>query len=296
MKIGLTGGTGFLGHYVIEQLLNDGHQLRCWFRSESSRTHLDHPRVSWVRGELGDPESTENLVRGCDAIVHSGLFRRGPGFRGSEGDMVEYLEKNLLGTVRLIESAMANSVQRFVFVSTCAVHEKILDDRPLDESHPTWATTHYGAHKAAIERFVHSYGWGHNFPICAIRPTGIYGIARPLEDSKWYELVQQVREGQDVEVAGGGKEVHVADVARGISLLLDAPVDRIRGEAFNCYDRYISRHEVAIVTRTLSSSQSVISGEPRQPRHQIETGKIRSLGLSFGGEARLKEVIEEMLR
>ena len=57
-----------------------------------------------------------------------------------------------MGTLRLIESARAAGVGRFVFISTCAVHEKILDDRPLDEAHPLWAMSHYGAHKAAIEK------------------------------------------------------------------------------------------------------------------------------------------------
>ena len=48
------------------------------------------------------------------------------------------------------------------------------------------------AHKAAIEKFVHSYGWGHGYAICALRPTGIYGTALPIEESKWYGLVQAV--------------------------------------------------------------------------------------------------------
>ena len=67
--------------------------------------------------------------------------------------MLEFVEKNVLGTLQLIRAARQANVGRFVFVSTCAVHEKILDDRPLDETHPTWATRHYGAHKAAIEQF-----------------------------------------------------------------------------------------------------------------------------------------------
>ncbi len=295
MKIGLTGGTGFVGRSVINLLVKQGHELRCWCRHGSTPPVIDHPNVTWINGELNDQASSEALVDQCDAIVHSGLFRQGPGFRGSEGDMTEYLEKNLIGTVRLIEAAMAENVQRFIFVSTCAVHEKILDDRPLDEAHPTWALTHYGAHKAAIERFVHSYGWGHEFPICAIRPTGIYGVANPIENSKWYDLVQQVKAGLDVQVSGGGKEVHVDDVAKGISTLLQAPQEKIMGEAFNCYDRYISRYEVATIAKEITGSSSQILGESKSPKHQIETNKIRALGMSFGGEAILKNTIQQMI-
>ena len=47
-------------------------------------------------------------------------------------------------------------VSRCVFISTCAVHEVILDDRPLDETHPLWPTSHYGAHKAALEKIINN--------------------------------------------------------------------------------------------------------------------------------------------
>ena len=88
----------------------------------------------------------------------------------------------------------------------CAVHETILDDRPLDEAHPLWPHSHYGAHKAAIEAFVHSYGRGHGYPICALRPTGIYGLARPARASKWFDLIAEGRpgRGRDLQARGQG--------------------------------------------------------------------------------------------
>ena len=64
-----------------------------------------------------------------------------------------------MGSIRLIEAArQQQGLSGFVYLSTCAVHDKILNDRPLDEQHPLWAKSHYGAHKAAVEKFVHSFG------------------------------------------------------------------------------------------------------------------------------------------
>ena len=79
---------------------------------------------------------------------------------------------NVVGTLRLIEAARAADVPRFVYISSCAVHDRILDDRPLDEAHPLWASNHYGAHKAAVEKFVHSFGHGHGYAICRTSPHG----------------------------------------------------------------------------------------------------------------------------
>jgi nucleoside-diphosphate-sugar epimerase len=141
---------------------------------------------------VNDEVATQSLVTGCDAIVHAALFRPGTGFRGAEGNLVEFAERNVMGTLRLIESVVRAGAGRCIVISTCAVHERILGDRPLDENHPTRATSHYGAHKAAIEQFVHSYGMGAVYPIFALRPTGVYGLAHPPQASKWFELVESV--------------------------------------------------------------------------------------------------------
>ena len=252
-------------------------------------------KIEWIEGDLGDPDAGSRLVEGRDAVVHAALFHPGGGFRGGAGDLPEFVERNIVGTIRLIEAARAEQVSRFVFISTCAVHEKILDDRPLDEAHPPWPASHYGAHKAAIEAFVHSYGFGHGFPICALRPTGIYGLAHPPSRSKWFGLVRAVARGEDVECRRGGKEVHAADVARAVSVLLAADAGRVAGEAFNCYDRYISEFEVAAIARDLSGGKGEIRGTQTTPKNQISTTKLRSLGMQFGGPPLLGETIGRII-
>ena len=295
MKIALTGATGFIGRYLVEHLASQGHSLRCWHRKSSDTSGLDHMKdLTWIEGELGETESAKTLVDGCDAVVHAALYRPGTGFTGAEGDVVEFAEKNVVGTLKLIEAARAAGTERFVTFSTCAVHDKILDDRPLDEAHPLWAKSHYGAHKAAIEKFVHSYGLGHGYAICALRPTGVYGVAHPVEQSRWYDLVATVVRGDTVECSGGGKEVHAADVAKAAGILLTT--DSITGEAFNCYDRYVSQYDVATIAKELSGSDSQIIGEPKQPKNQIVTDKIKQRGMQFGGDELLKTTVAELVK
>ncbi|MBD3673290.1 MAG: NAD(P)-dependent oxidoreductase [Planctomycetaceae bacterium] len=294
MRIALTGATGFIGRYIVRHLSTDNHSLRCWYRDSSDRSGFETvSNLEWIEGELGDTETTKTLVQGCDAVVHAALFRLGAGFRGAEGDIVEFADKNILGTLKLIEAAREAKVSRFIQISTCAVHEKILDDRPLDETHPLWPTSHYGAHKAALEKFMHSYGLGEGYPICAVRPTGVYGLNHPVQNSKWYDLVDKVVRGEDVECERGGKEVHAADVARAVGVLLNA--ENISGEAFNCYDRYVSEYDVARLAKDISGSESQIIGASKQPKHQIVTDKIEKLGMQFGGEELLRETVSQLV-
>lgn len=297
MRIAVTGATGFLGRYLVHELTGRGDTVRCWYRPESDRAGFEQvaSRIEWLRGELGDESASAAVVDGCEAIVHSALYHPGRAFRGGEGDLIQFAEKNIIGTLKLIQAARAAGVERFVFISTCAVHEKILDDRPLDETHPLWPASHYGAHKAAIEKFVHSYGFGQGYPICALRPTGIYGAAHPIGESRWYDLVQKVAHGETVDCRRGGKEVHAGDVAKAAALLLTAPVESITGEAFNCYDRYVSEWDVAHLAKEISGGHGAIQGGQTSPKNQINTEKLRRLGMKFGGSDLLRQTVQQLV-
>jgi nucleoside-diphosphate-sugar epimerase len=300
MRIAITGATGFLGRYVVRRLVAAGHQLRCWYRAGSDRSGFDREdrSLEWLPGQLGDAGATRELIRQADAVVHAAVQWEGPRNRGrgSHGASEVFMGVNLTGSLQLFQAAFEANVSRFVFLSTCAVHEVILDDRPLDETHPLWPTSAYGAHKAALEKFVHGYGLGQGWPICALRPTGIYGLAHPANTSRWFDLVGQVIRGEPIASARGGKEVHAADVAKAVELLLMADGKAIAGQAFNCYDRYIAEQEVARIAKELTKSTSSIADLNRGPKHQISTGKIQAIGMTFGGEGLLRRTVGELIK
>jgi nucleoside-diphosphate-sugar epimerase len=297
MKIALTGATGFLGRYIVRQLTEGGHRLRCWHRPESDRSDFEQA-VEWLPGELGDAAAARQLVSGVDAVVHAAVQWQGPRNRGagSHGDADPFFNVNLIGSLQLFQAAFEAGVSRFVYISSCAVHDMILGDRPLDETHPLWPLTHYGAHKAALEAFVHSYGLGAGWPICALRPTGIYGLAHPPQDSRWFDLVGQVVRGEPVDAPRGGKEVHAADVAGAVDLLLRADAKAIAGQSFNCCDRYVAEETVARIAKELTGSASAISDLNRGPKNQIQTAKIQKLGMQFGGEPLLRRTVEQLVQ
>ncbi len=299
MNIALTGATGFLGRYIVRHLARAGHRLRCWCRRGSDRSGFDDVAgaVEWISGNLGNLTAVKQLFAGVDAVVHGAVEWQGPRNRGSgsHGDADPFFGVNLTGSLQLFQAARNAGVSRFVFIASCAVHDVILGDRPLDETHPLWPKSHFGAHKAALEAFVHSYGLGEGWPICALRPTGIYGLAYPPQNSRWYDLVGQVLRGERIEAPGGGKEVHAADVACAVELLMNDDAKVIAGQSFNCYDMYVAEEQVARIATELTGSASVISDTNRGPKNQIDTSKIRKLGMTFGGEALLRRTVTELV-
>jgi nucleoside-diphosphate-sugar epimerase len=300
MRIAVTGATGFLGRYIVNHLLEQGHACRCWYRPQRSDlggfVQVEPERLTWVEGHLGEAQAERALLEGAEAVVHAALDRPGAGFSGAEGSLRDFAQRNIVGSLGLMETAQALGLDRFVFISTCAVHDVILQDRRLDEAHPLWAYSHYGAHKAAIEKFIHSFGLPGKLTACALRPTGIYGLAHPVEHSKWFGLVQQVLRGEPIASAKGGKEVHAADVAKAVGLLLEADAQAIRGQAYNCYDRYIADQDVARIAARIADVDAPIEDLNKGPKNQIDTSKIQALGMSFGGDELLEQTVGQLVQ
>ncbi|WP_372896470.1 NAD-dependent epimerase/dehydratase family protein [Stieleria sp.] len=293
MRIALTGATGFLGRYLVRRLLNDGHTITAWYRTPPA-TAPEFDPISWIRGELGVLDHAEQLVESADAVVHAGLFRGGASFMDSGDDPLEYWQRNATGSLQLLDAAERAGVKRFLFVSSGTVHDTVLPDRPLDETHPLLPSTLYGAYKASVETLVHHYGASGKLLAATVRPPSIYGLADPAQDSRWFDLVAQVCAEKDVRAGGGSKAVHADDIAKAVSLLLTQD-DAIAGQTYNCCDRMISDFEVATIAKRITGSSSNISGHAKTAKHEIVTEKLQALGMRFGGTALLEQTIAELI-
>src|SRR6266542_5540835 len=75
MRVAVTGATGFLGRYLVRQLVEAGHSLRCWYRPGSDRSGFGKvaEAVEWVPGQLGEAPATRELIQGADAVVHAAV-------------------------------------------------------------------------------------------------------------------------------------------------------------------------------------------------------------------------------
>ncbi len=292
MKIAITGATGFLGRALVQHLTERGHECRGLIRPDRPRA-ATRPAIEWVVGSLGEVGAVRSLVDRVDAVIHAAHDSQGGSFQDPQADVAGLVDHNLLATIRLIEAAKTAGVQRLVVISSGAVHDDILDDRPLDETHPLWPRSHYGATKAAIEAFVHSYGRGERFPITALRPTAIYGRAEPIAASRWYNLIAALIRREDVVCRKGGKQVHVRDVARAVELLLTA--EGVSGEVYHCTDLFVPERRVAELARSIVGTTSAIEGDVPAARHLIDCRKLKGLGMRFGGEALLEATVAELV-
>ena len=219
----------------------------------------------WTVGELSDPQAQAGLVAGADAVIHAAADWNALATAPSVG-----FAKNVLPSLQLLEAARLAGAGQFIFVSSVAVYDEILQDRKLDEKHPTWPGSLYGAYKAAVEPHLKAYHTQFGMNTSSWRPAAVYGIDPNLRRSQWYDLVKAVKEGQPVATAHGGKITHVQDVA---DALADAcGDDQVAGRFYNLVDRHIYWQLAAEFAKEATGSPSIIHDmKGTGPRNQFDT-------------------------
>lgn len=170
MTVFLTGGSGFVGSHVAEQLSRSGRQVRALVRKTSDVSFLSGlANVELVEGSVDDLDSVLRAAEGVTAIVHSaGLVKA----RGED----EFHRVNAGGTRHMLEAAKnaKASLKRFVYVSSIAVAgPSDAAGNPVPVDGTPRPVTHYGRSKLAAERAV--LAAKHQIPVTILRPPAIYG-------------------------------------------------------------------------------------------------------------------------
>jgi nucleoside-diphosphate-sugar epimerase len=290
----VTGATGYVGRFIVERLVQEGVAVRAWRRPSSDIRGLPGA-IQWIEGELGSDDAQAALVAGADMLVHSALEHQPGRYRRGEGDdLPRYLRTNVGESLALLAAAKAAGVRRCVVLSSRAVFGAWANDGPIADDAPVRPDTNYGAAKAALEVFVQNWGLAEDWPIAAIRPTGVYGTVAPPEKSKWFDLVGSALRGETIP-ARSGTEVHGSDVAEAVWRLLQADAARIAGRMFNCSDIVVSTRDIVrLVHRTAGVTGPVPDLLPA-PKNVMDCAGLRELGVTFGGWPLFERTVAELV-
>lgn len=297
VKIAITGLTGFLGYYVAKRLYARDVRIQSLVRNASNTLHLKEyeKKITFIKGDMADKETLKKFVQGADVVIHMAYERNGASFHeAANKDIKRFVEANLLASIELLDAAQQAGIRQFIFISSCAVYGRIFPHIRLDELHPLVPDSNYGAYKASVEAFCHSYFISKAFDTTIFRPVGIYGINPHLAHSAWYNIVKDIKHGVNVEVSGGGKVVHVEDIAQAIDLVIDNK--EASGKIYNLVDFYVDNMSVAHMAKDICASKSNISGTSRQPINTIDNAQSQVLGVRYAGMQGFKQYIQELIK
>jgi predicted dehydrogenase/nucleoside-diphosphate-sugar epimerase len=226
-RVLLTGATGFIGGRMAEVLgLREGWDVRALVHSPSRASRLARLPVEMVVGDLHSEQDAARLMEGCDAVVHCAIGT-------TWGNRREIFDVTVEGTRRLTAAARSQDVQRFVHISTFAVHD-LTASGVIDELTPVNPPrgNDYAESKAEAERVI---ARAVEDGLCAVtlRLANVYGpystifTVRPIQHLAQNRLVLV---GPAAEIPSS--TIYVDSVVEAVVRVLEAPAEVVKGELF----------------------------------------------------------------
>jgi UDP-glucose 4-epimerase len=238
-RILVTGGAGFIGSHLVDQLVERRHPVTVLddFSVGLAANLTDaqsHGDVRIVTGSVTDPAAVANAYEGCDVVYHLATQC----VRRSLTRPLESHDVNATGTMILLEEARRRGVARFVYCSSSEVYGNASSDRLLEDATICCPMTAYGASKLAGELYTEAYLRTYGLPTTVVRPFNAYGpraYQKGVRAEVLPRFVGRVLTGRRPVIFGDGSNARdftfVTEVARGI--LLAGMVPDVIGQRVN---------------------------------------------------------------
>lgn len=284
--VALTGASGFIGSYTAAALKARGHEVRALVRPTSRRDHIE-PYVDQFRvGEQHDPQALAGLVAGVDCVIHAAVD-----WDARQSGPSPSYHRNVVSSLQLLEAARLAGANQFMFVSSVAVYHDVLQDRKLDEAHPTWPNSQYGAYKAAVEPHLKAYHFAFGMNTSSWRPAAVYGVDPALPRSQWYDLIKAAKDGGTIDTPRGGKITHVQDVADALALAVDDA--KVAGEFYNLVDGYMYWQGAAELAKEITGSgATIVDRTGSGPKNTFDTAKATAFFDRHGNKKALRRGVD----
>ena len=285
MRVLVTGGGGFIGSHLAEQLLADGHDVRVLDSFVTGRreniAHL--PDVDLVEGDVQSYERVNTAVRGCEVVLHQAAL---PSVPRSVQDPLTTTAVNVTGTLNVLLASRDAGVRRVIYASSSSVYGAG-PELPKREAMATVPISPYAVSKLAAEGFCRSFAGIYGLETVSLRYFNVFG---PRQDPnseyaavipRWIELLL---DGGRPLVHGDGETTRdftfVGNVVQ--ANLLAMMAGDVSGEVFNaaCGDRISLNQVLAQIGEVLGVDVEAEHGPARPgdvPHSHADVGKAREL-------------------
>ena len=235
MKVLVTGGAGYIGSVVANQLLEAGHETIVLDDLSKGHAGALPEGARLVRGNLLDAELVENtLFEGFDGVLHFAALS----LVGESVDEPErYYRNNVCGTLNLLEAMRESGAAKLVFSSTAAVYGEP-EEVPIREKAPALPTNPYGDSKLAVDRLIGAVAVARGLAATSLRYFNVAGASGRFGEDHHPEthliplILRAAAEGSPVEIFGTDYPtrdgtavrdyIHVEDLGHAHLLALEA--------------------------------------------------------------------------
>ena len=229
MKALVTGGAGFIGSHVVDELVRRNQEVVVYDNFSSGfRRHLDPAcgsgRATIVEGDILDCPTLTEAMQGATTVFH---LAANADVRGGMANTRVDLDQNVIGTHSVLEAMRTVGATTIVFTSSATVYGEP-DRFPTPEDCPSLQTSLYGASKLAAEAMIQAYG--EYFGIRSYSFRFVSWIGERYSHGVVYDFINKLRSNpRELEILGDGRQkksyLHVEDGIRGIFMALESLQD-----------------------------------------------------------------------
>jgi dTDP-glucose 4,6-dehydratase len=306
-RVLVTGGAGFISSNFVRHLLActpyevvSLDALTYAGNMDNLADVIGHERLSFVHGDVRDPELVRGIVADVDMIVNAAAESHVE--KSIAEGASEFVTTNVEGTQILLDAIRQTPVERFILFSSSEVYGTA-ERAPMDEEHPLNPRSPYAATKAGADRLAYAYHVTYELPIVILRPFNNYGPSQHPEKVV-PRFVTHGLQDEPLTVHGDGHAsrdwVYVADVAEAVEAAIAADGDTVHGEVINlATGRDISVSTIAdLVLERLGKPASLKAHTPERPgqvdRHIGSTDKAERL-LGWRARTSFEEGLERTI-
>lgn len=302
----VTGGAGFIGSHLVDRLMKEGYEVMVLDnfsagKVENIQHHLRSQSFRLVKGDGRNLEDVGKVVGDVDVVFHLAAIVNVP--LSIENPLLVN-DVNVEGTLNLLEASLKEDIQRFIYVSTCAVYGEARY-LPINEEHPIVPLSPYGISKFTAEHYCKIFHQIHGLKTACLRFFNVYG---PRQAEGPYsgvitQFVSKLRQNKPPIIYGDGEQtrdfVYIDDAIEASMLALKCK--RCFGEAINVGTGKPTRiSELAnVLTEFLGQARvKPVYTAPREGdiRHSYaDIGKAEKM-LGYKPRVTLKEGIRMLLK
>ncbi|HEY7349768.1 MAG TPA: UDP-glucose 4-epimerase GalE [Ktedonobacterales bacterium] len=284
MRVLVTGGAGYIGSVIVEELVTTAHQVVVY--DALAKGHLDaiHPEATFVRAHLAERDHLRRTLeeQQIDAVIHLAAFSL-VGESVAHPEM--YFENNVAGSLAVVSSMIQAGVKRLVFSSTAALYGEQAH-LPISEDAPTQPTNPYGASKLLVEQMLPWLAQAHGLVCASLRYFNAAGASERYGEDHRPEAhliplaLEAALESRPVDIFGTDYPtpdgttirdyIHVVDLAQAHIQALTRSEPGLRIYNLGNGQGYSVRQIVESVRRVTGRALPVREG-PRRPGDQVAT-------------------------
>ncbi|MBN1529710.1 MAG: NAD(P)-dependent oxidoreductase [Thermoleophilaceae bacterium] len=306
MTVTVTGGAGYVGALVVDELLESGREVRVLdvllHGQEDVAKDIEARGVEVIRGDIRDADARRRALDGAEAVVHLAAIVGDP---ACARDPELSNDVNVEGSRALVQDARELGLERLVFASTCSNYGRMADPTvPIDEGGELRPVSLYAEQKVGIEKALlgSDNGNGHGLRPTCLRFATVYGVGDRMRfDLTVNEFTRDLWADRHLEVFGERfwrPYIHVRDAARAVRTVLEAPEEKVAGTVFNAGhsdENYRKLDLVEIITGKLGRGEVEYVSRDEDPRdYKVSFEKIRSQ-LGFEPVNRVPNGIDEIV-